>query len=76
MKQNNKLSGSIVTSLNLSHFDLPKQQVTLIVLRNTEKNIRKPSTLSNKSPEYKSLKSELNSPKKYHSPHLNEQGHL
>ena len=35
MKQNNKLSCSIVISLNLGHFGLPKQQVDLIVLRNT-----------------------------------------
>lgn len=49
MKQNNKLNSSIVTSLNLNHFDLPKQQVTLIVLRNTEKKILEtlPNCLTN-----------------------------
>lgn len=48
MMQNNKLNCSIVISLKLGHFGLPKQQLNLIIFRNTLRILEHlPNSLTN-----------------------------
>lgn len=54
-KQNSALDCSVVSSWNAGHFGLPKQQVNLIVLRDTKKILENLPELSNRPPEDSSL---------------------